>query len=62
MGFSVSTKREYFPDGSPFEGVGVAPDVEVHTTASDLLKGHDPVLARALEMISRFAPPTRDDE
>ena len=29
MGFRVSTKRMYLPDGSEFEGVGIKPDVEV---------------------------------
>lgn len=52
MGFSVSTKREYFPDGSPFEGVGIAPDIEVHTSAADLKAGRNPVLAKALELIA----------
>lgn len=52
MGFSLSTKREYFPDGSPFEGVGVAPDMEVHTSAADLKTGNDPVIAKALAMIA----------
>jgi carboxyl-terminal processing protease len=51
MGISLSTKREYFPDGSVFEGVGIAPDMEVHTTAADLRAGKDPVLAEALAMI-----------
>lgn len=55
MGFSLSTKREYFPDGSPFEGVGVAPDVEVRTSASDLRTGSDPVLVKALDMIAHAA-------
>jgi len=53
MSFSVSTKREYFPDGSPFEGVGVAPDIEVHTSAADLKSGNDPVLAKALALIAQ---------
>jgi len=52
MGFSLSTKREYFPDGSEFEGVGVAPDVEVHTSATDLMSGSDPVLAKAMGIIA----------
>jgi len=52
MGFSVSTKRESFPDGAPFEGVGVAPDIEVHTSAADLKTGNDPVLAKALDLIA----------
>lgn len=50
MGFRVSTKRESFPDGSPFEGVGIQPDVEVRPTLDDLRKGADPVLAKALEL------------
>lgn len=55
MGFSVSTKREYFPDGSPFEGIGVAPDIEVRTSAADLRAGNDPVLAKALDLIAKTA-------
>jgi carboxyl-terminal processing protease len=50
MGFRVSSKRESFPDGSPFEGVGIQPDVEVSPTIEDLRKGADPALARALEL------------
>jgi len=52
MGFSLSTKREYFPDGSEFEGVGVAPDIEVHTSATDLMSRSDPVLAKAMGIIA----------
>jgi carboxyl-terminal processing protease len=55
MGFSVSTKREYFPDGSPFEGVGMAPDIEVRTSAADLKAGRDPVMAKALDLIAHGA-------
>lgn len=29
MGFRVSTKRMFFPDGAEFEGVGISPNVEV---------------------------------
>jgi len=58
MAFSLSTKRESFPDGSPFEGVGVAPDIEVHTSAADLKAGRDPVLAKALDLIARAAAGT----
>ena len=50
MGFRVSTRRVYFPDGSPFEGVGVAPDVEAHLTLDDLRHGTDSVLAKGLEL------------
>src|SRR5262249_36318840 len=51
MGIGLSTKRMYAPDGSAFEGVGVAPDVEVHTSVEDLRSGRDPVLARARDLI-----------
>jgi carboxyl-terminal processing protease len=51
MGVSVSTKREYFPDGSTFEGVGVAPDIEVNTSIEDLRTGRDPVMAKLFELI-----------
>jgi carboxyl-terminal processing protease len=52
MSFRVSTKRVYFPDGSPFEGVGIAPDVEVVPTIDDLRAGRDPVLDRAIDLLS----------
>jgi carboxyl-terminal processing protease len=52
MGIGLSTKREFFPDGSQFEGVGITPDVIVKLTADDLRAGRDPVLSRAKEMIA----------
>lgn len=53
MVISLSTLRDYFPDGAPFEGVGVAPDIEVHTSAADLKFGNDPVLAKTLAVIAQ---------
>jgi carboxyl-terminal processing protease len=50
MGFRVSTRRVYFPDGSPFEGVGIAPDVEARPSLDDLRHGTDSVLAKGLEL------------
>jgi carboxyl-terminal processing protease len=50
MSFRVSTKRYYLPDGAPFEGVGIKPDVEVKPSLADWKTGRDPVLARALEL------------
>jgi len=52
MAIQLSTKREYFPDGSQFEGIGIKPDIEVHTTAEDIRSGRDPVMARALKLIA----------
>jgi len=38
------------PDGSPFEGVGIAPDIEVDVHARDVISGRDPVLEKALNL------------
>ncbi len=51
MGAGIGTKREFLPDGSEFEGVGITPDVEVRTTVEDLRTGRDPVLEKARELI-----------
>jgi hypothetical protein len=32
--------------GAQFEGMGIAPDEQVHTSATDLKTGRDPVLLR----------------
>lgn len=53
MSFRVGAKRERFPDGSPFEGVGIAPDVRIEWTADDLRIGDDPVLKKARELARR---------
>ncbi|MEJ1932436.1 hypothetical protein WDZ92_19540 [Nostoc sp. NIES-2111] len=41
MGFRVSTKREYLPDGSQLEGAGVVPDVAIPVTVHELRTGSD---------------------
>lgn len=48
----IGAKRESFPDGAQFEGVGIAPDIAVETTPEDLGAGRDPVLAAALDAIA----------
>jgi len=53
MSFRVSARRVSMPDGAPFEGVGIVPDVEVRPTAGDLRSGRDPVLEKALEVARR---------
>jgi len=52
MILNVASIRHTFPDGSQFEGVGIAPDVEIHPTALDLKQGRDVVLSKALAMTS----------
>jgi carboxyl-terminal processing protease len=40
----VGAKRAYFPDGTPFEGIGIKPDIEVKPVIDDLKDGKDTVL------------------
>ncbi len=57
MEWSIATSQEDFPDGSPFEGVGITPDVSVRNTAEDLKKGNDRVLEKALEIATGDSTP-----
>jgi carboxyl-terminal processing protease len=50
MMLNISAVRHTFPDGSQFEGVGIAPDVAAENSAADLRAGRDVVLKRALEI------------
>jgi len=45
----VVSKRDMFPDGREFVGIGISPDVSVHPTLQDLLKGTDPVLQKGID-------------
>ena len=47
----VGAKRESFPDGRTFEGLGIAPDLEIVRTAADAGEGRDRVLAAAIASI-----------
>jgi carboxyl-terminal processing protease len=47
MSISLSAKREFLPDGSDFEGVGIAPDVEIPVSAADLSSRADRILDEA---------------
>jgi carboxyl-terminal processing protease len=46
----VGAKRAYMPDGSRFEGVGIAPDIEIKLERTDLGEGKDKILDTALEV------------
>jgi carboxyl-terminal processing protease len=48
MILNIAAVHHTFPDGAPFEGVGIAPDVPVDTTPDDLKAGYDPVLQKAV--------------
>ena len=45
----LSSWKDMLPDGSPLEGKGIAPDVEVKSTPADF-RAADPVLAAALKV------------
>jgi carboxyl-terminal processing protease len=47
MRLMVGAARHSFPDGSPFESLGIEPTIPVALRLSDLRKGIDPVLQRA---------------
>lgn len=51
----VGAKREAFPDGATFEGIGIQPDAAVVRTAADLRAGRDPALALAIEAMASSA-------
>ncbi len=49
--FSVSVGDYRAADGTSYEGIGIAPDVQATATREDLLAGKDPVLERAIELL-----------
>ena len=53
MTVGIAPLRQYFPDGSEFEGIGIKPDVEVHPSIEDLRSGKDAVLDKALELSAK---------
>ena len=52
MGFRIE-QSAYLPDGSPFEGVGLTPNVLIEPTAADIKAGKDAVLERAIVSVVR---------
>lgn len=53
MSIAIGAVRYRFPDGTPFEGVGIAPDIPIVRTAVDIASNHDVVLQRAQELAAR---------
>ena len=50
MMLNIAAVHHSFPDGSQFEGVGIAPDIAVDVTPNDLRAHRDVVLQRAIEL------------
>jgi C-terminal processing protease CtpA/Prc len=47
----VCTKRDAYPDGTEWNGIGIQPTVPAHPTVTALQAGQDPVLAAALRYL-----------
>jgi len=47
----IVSKRDTYPDGREFVGVGIQPDVRVEPTVADLRAGRDAQLTRALRIV-----------
>ncbi len=48
----ICAKHDTFPDGRLHQGIGLAPDVTVKPTVSDIRQGRDPVLEKAVATIT----------
>lgn len=50
---NICSKRDTYPDGRDFVGIGIAPDIFVEPTVGDVQRGRDPALDRAVELLRR---------
>ena len=53
----ICTKRDIYPDGREFVGIGVIPDVEVHPTQEDIASGRDAVIKKGLDVLKTSSAP-----
>ncbi|MHC4439439.1 MAG: S41 family peptidase, partial [Planctomycetota bacterium] len=51
-GARICTKRDTYPDGREFVGIGVIPDIEIEPTRQDIAEERDVALEKALEVLS----------
>jgi len=49
----ICTKRDTYPDGRDFVGVGVIPDIEIPRNVNDVINGTDNVLDAAIKQINK---------
>jgi C-terminal processing protease CtpA/Prc len=52
--FRVVSKRDIFPDGMEFVGIGIIPDVEVKVTQQDIIGKSDPILNKGIDVIRNW--------
>jgi C-terminal processing protease CtpA/Prc len=48
---NICTKRDTYPDGRDFVGIGITPGIFVEPTVEDFQQGRDPALDRAIELL-----------
>lgn len=51
-GARICTKRDTYPDGREFVGIGVIPDIEIGPTRQDIAEERDAVLEKALDVLN----------
>lgn len=49
----ICTKKDTYPDGRLFVGVGIVPQIEINPTVDDYLKGKDVVMDKAIEVLKK---------
>jgi C-terminal processing protease CtpA/Prc len=52
-GARICTKRDTYPDGREFVGIGVIPDIEIESTRQNIAEERDIVLEKALEILNK---------
>lgn len=48
----ICTKRDMYPNGKEFVGVGIIPDIEINETIESIQNGRDFVLEKAIEILN----------
>ena len=49
----ICTKKDVYPDGKEFIGVGIKPDIEVRETVLSIQEHKDIVLEKAIEQLTK---------
>lgn len=52
--FRVCTKRDSYPDGREFVGIGIDPDIILEPTQLDVYEERDPALEKAVDVLSNW--------
>ncbi len=53
----ICTKRDTYPDGRDFVGVGIAPDIYIEPTVEDIRIGRDVILEHAIDLLNQQIQP-----